>query len=352
VAERRALERLWWGTDLPSRLARAALRPAEAVYASVVATRGILYDAGVLRAHPTALPAISVGNLSVGGTGKTPLASWIAARLLERGARPAIVLRGYGSDEPLVHATLTPDVPVVVAPDRVRGVAEARVMGADVAVLDDAFQHRRARRHTDLVLVSADRWHGPHRLLPAGPWREPLRALRRASVIVVTRKAASAGEADGVAHTLQRAAPDVPIAVAHLAPGELRAATGPDRRPLRAIARTSVFAIAAIADPHAFVRQLIGVGAHVEAALFADHHAFTPAEVLRLAVAATGRDAVVCTLKDAVKLAPHWPRQAPPLWYVSQHVVIERGADALDARLEALLAARPSHFQHAGKRRP
>src|SRR5690348_7442624 len=134
--------------------------------------------------HDPVLPTLSVGNVTVGGTGKTPVAAWIAAELIDRGARPAIVLRGYGDDEPLVHARLNPDVPVIVAPDRLEGIARAAASGADVAVLDDAFQHRRAQRTADIVLVSAERWTRTPRLLPAGPWRESLRALRRTSMIL------------------------------------------------------------------------------------------------------------------------------------------------------------------------
>ena len=165
--KRSVVERIWWGDDALARAARLALAPLEGAYRGVIALRGSLYDAGLLPARQTAVPAISVGNLSVGGTGKTPVAAFVASELRARGGKPAIVLRGYGGDEPLVHATLNPGVPVVVSPDRVAGVAEARVLGADVAVLDDAFQHRRAERWADVVLISADRWTDDRRLLPA-----------------------------------------------------------------------------------------------------------------------------------------------------------------------------------------
>ena len=118
MREPRFVERLWRSDTAGAVLGRAALAPAQALYAGIVAIRGAMYDTGLLRSHDLALPAISVGNLSVGGTGKTPVAAWIAAELLSRGARPAIVLRGYGDDEPLVHATLNPSVPVIVSPDR------------------------------------------------------------------------------------------------------------------------------------------------------------------------------------------------------------------------------------------
>ena len=345
----RMAERIWFGDGAAARAARVALTPFEVMYAAAMAARGALYDAGALAVHDPGIPAVSVGNLSVGGTGKTPVASWIARALHDRGARPAIVLRGYGADEPLVHELLNPDVPVVVAADRVAGVTEARRRGADVAVLDDAFQHRRVRRDADIVLVSADRWSGRVRLLPAGPWREPLRALRRAALVVATRKAVSAEAASRVLAVLERAAPGVPTAVALLAPASLRRVGDPgESLPLEAIAGRRVLAITAVGDPEAFRRQLEAAGGRVDPAAFADHHAYGESDVERLAERAARAEIAVCTLKDAVKLGPLWPREAPPLWYVSQRLDLERGAAALDALLSRVLRARPPHLQSVG----
>ena len=336
------MERIWRGTDLGATLARAALAPLEGVYAGLIAVRGAFYDSGVLRSHPTALPTLSVGNLSVGGTGKTPVSSWIAAELRGRGARPAVVLRGYGDDEPMVHTTLNPDIPVVVSADRVWGVERARVIGADVAVLDDAFQHRRARRDADVVLLSTDQWDDPRRLLPAGPWREPLRALRRASLVIATRKASSLELAHRVIDAVARIAPTVASAIVHLAPMQLRAATGPGVAPLSVLQGARVLAVAAIGDPRAFLRQLEGVAAAVRPAVFPDHHIFQSVDAVRLALDAHHCDFVVCTLKDAVKLGALWPREAPPLWYVSQRPLVEHGGAAVASLLDDLLQRRPA----------
>ena len=349
----RRIERLWWGTARTDRAARAALTPLELLYSGVVAARGFLYDTGVLRSRIGALPALSIGNLSVGGTGKTPLAAWAAAELARRGAHPAIVLRGYGDDEPLVHAALNPDLPVVVSVDRVAGMDRARVLGADVAVLDDAFQHRRARRDADIVLVSAERWTARPRLLPAGPWREPLSALRRASHVVITRKSAGEDVAATARRELETIVRGVPISTVHLRPEALRSATGPETRALDTLDGAQVRAIAGIGNPEAFFEQLRATGARVAPSPWPDHHHFTSEEISRIALGAmTITDLVVCTLKDAVKLGPHWPRQAPPLWYVSQRVVVEDGAAALADLLDSLVAARGSHPSIAGGRRP
>ena len=221
VDDRGLAERVWYGGDALASSVRTALIPAERIFGGLVGARDILYDAGWLPALETPIPAVSVGNLTVGGTGKTPMAAWIARGLAARGAQPAVVLRGYGDDEPLVHRALNPDIPVIVGADRVAAVAQAAAAGATVAVLDDAFQHRRVQRLADIVLISADRWTGDVRLLPAGPWREPLESVRRATLVVVTRKAASDLRVGEVHEQLARIAPAIPRVSVRLAPGDL-----------------------------------------------------------------------------------------------------------------------------------
>ncbi|MBP7549431.1 MAG: tetraacyldisaccharide 4'-kinase [Gemmatimonadaceae bacterium] len=338
-----AVERIWAKDGLGAR----ALLPLAWLYGAVTAVRNLAYDLGVFRAHALGLPSISVGNLTVGGTGKTPVASWIAQRLIARGLRPAIVLRGYGNDEPLVHARLTPGAVVVVDADRVRGAATARAQGAQVLVLDDAFQHRRARRDVDLVLVAAEQG-GPTRLLPAGPSREGPRSLRRAQVVVVTRKTADLATAESVLRQHAAEAPTAVQAVVALAPDGLTRVAGsgfagaddaPATLPLGALDGARVLAISAIGAPAAFEAQMAALGARVTSADFDDHHAFTAADVTGLTSRAAGQDLLVCTLKDAVKLAPLWPRGGVALWYLSQAVTVERGAEALDALLERLVTA-------------
>ncbi|HEX6964494.1 MAG TPA: tetraacyldisaccharide 4'-kinase [Gemmatimonadaceae bacterium] len=345
MPDARLLERLWWGTSPAARAGRALLLPLEFIYRGAVSMRGALYDAGVLPSRAPALPALSVGNIAVGGTGKTPVAALLATRLHERGARPALVLRGYGDDEPLVHARLNPDVPVVVAPDRLAGIARAAAAGADVAVLDDAFQHRRARRSADVVLVSAERWTRRPRLLPAGPWRESLRALQRASMVLITRKSATAAEADVVSRDLDRLLPNITHGIVHLALADLHQVDGGELLPLEALGGARVLAISAIGEPGAFVRQLEeqvsrGRGGCVRAWSLPDHHPFTAAAAARIAEALEPGELAVCTLKDAVKLGPVWPRAASPLWYVSQRPTIERGAASIDVLLTRVLDAR------------
>ncbi|MBL0172369.1 MAG: tetraacyldisaccharide 4'-kinase [Gemmatimonadaceae bacterium] len=354
------VDAVWQGETLPARVARGLLAPAARAFGAVVARRNAYYDSATMSV--AALPALSVGNLTVGGTGKTPFAAWCVQQLRARGARPSIVMRGVGDDEWRVHGVLNPNVPVIVSPDRGAGMLVARTRGADCAVLDDAFQHRRASRIGDLVLVSADRWAGAARLLPAGPFREPLSALRRAHVVVITVKAAASARVDDVMAAVRAAAPNVPMAVVRLQPGPLRLAVtvgassghgGPQSGMLTHspewLAGRDVSIVSAIGDPAAFESQLRDLGAVPgKAWRFPDHHDYSAGDAAQIAAGAAGTSGVVCTLKDAVKLAACWPREAPPLWYLSQSVVVDRGAEALDQVLARLLAARATTTFTAG----
>ena len=344
------VERVWYGEGVGARAARALLAPASWVFAGIAAARGALYDRGLLDAQAAAVPVLSLGNLTVGGTGKTPVAAWAAHELRRRGALPAIVLRGYGDDEPLVHARLNADVPVIADPDRVRGVARAAAGGADCAVLDDAFQHRRIARQADWVLVSAEQWRADARLLPAGPLREPLTALRRASLAIVTRKTASLAHADEIAARLGAYVEQT--SVVHLAPVALVDAISGDEQTAASLTGLRVVAVAAVGVPDAFFAQLRALGAEVVEHPLRDHHRFDRADVQRISQLAAGRDGVVCTLKDAVKLAPLWRGANAALWYVSQAAAVERGRPFLDASLDLILAARTPSLQHAGSAGP
>jgi tetraacyldisaccharide 4'-kinase len=349
----RAAERLWYGNGLAARALGTMLAPAGWGYAAVAAARNVLYDRGVLRSRAPAIPVLSLGNLSVGGTGKTPVAAWAAARLVAAGAHPAVVLRGYGDDEPLVHAKLNPEVIVIGDPDRVRGVEKARTLGADCAILDDAFQHRRVRRTADWVLVAAEQWRTGLRSLPAGPLRESAASLRRADVLLVTRKSARRDKAEEVADALaSRLRSGVEVAICHLTPYAIVDATTGRREPLSWLQGREVTAVAAVGIPDAFFAQLAAHGATLEPLAFGDHHAFDARDVARIVRSGARRAGVVCTLKDAVKLAPLWPPSAPPLWYVSQRVVVEQGSAALDASLEGILAARVAAPPTAGPAGP
>jgi tetraacyldisaccharide 4'-kinase len=284
------------------------------------------------------LPSVAVGNLSVGGTGKTPLAAWIARYYAGRGHRPGIVLRGYGGDEALVHQRLVPEAVVVANPDRAAGTRVAAAGGASVVVLDDAYQLLGVARDLNIAVLSADSLGASVWPLPAGPWREGVDALERASVIVITRKHAAFETASGFADWIERRRPGTPVCIAHLALGHLEAMRSGARIPTTALAGRRVVAVAGIADPASFAAQLGAAGASVQLLAYQDHHAYRPADLAQLARAAAGGDYVVVTEKDAVKLRGRWPEHgAEPLVAVLD-VRWERNGRALEQALDAVLA--------------
>jgi tetraacyldisaccharide 4'-kinase len=323
-----AAARVWERGGLLS----AALWPAELAFLGASSLRNALYDAGVLRAMRVGVPVVSIGNLTVGGAGKTPFTRWIVERLRARGRRPAILHRGSGEDEPALHASWQPDVPVRVGADRVAGARAAAAEGADVIVLDDGFQHRRLARDVDIVLVAAETGLGPVRLLPRGPWRERLPALRRADLAVVTCRTADAATAARVARRLAAVdgAPPVATAVLETAGWRAGGAGGAGGPP-----RGAAFAVTSIASPDAFAENARRAGAAVAAGLaFPDHHPFDAHDAARILSDAAGR-ALVTTEKDAVKLVPLLPET--PLWVLLQRVRIEEGAAAVEEVLDRVV---------------
>lgn len=327
----------WWAgeTGVAGSVLRTALAPAEGAFRGIVALRNRGYDQGLIRSECVPIPVVSVGNLAVGGAGKTPVSAWIARRLAEWGRRPAIALRGYGDDEVAVHRELNPDVPVFRGARRIEAAREAVASGRDAVVLDDAFQHRALQRDADLVLIAAEGWTERPRLLPRGPWREGFGALARADAAIVTRKSASAERAREVADRVGRMHPTLPVAIIALRPAALVSLHRADRLPLDALAGKSVLAVAALATPEPFLDHLRERGATVDAALYADHHAFTQADADTLADRAAGRW-MVMTHKDAVKLRPLLP-DGTEAYVLEQSVEIEGGADRLDAVLRRAL---------------
>ncbi|MCI0433036.1 MAG: tetraacyldisaccharide 4'-kinase [Gemmatimonadetes bacterium] len=321
----------FWSTEpgAGGRALRFLLGPAEAAFRAGVRLRSLAFERGVLMAHALPIAVVSVGNLTVGGEGKTPFCRWLTDEFLRRGITPALLHGGYAADEPLLHRRWHPDVPVYAVRDRVAAAAQAARDGAGLVILDDGFQHRRIARDLDIVLVSAEGWDPHPHLLPNGPWREPPSALARAQLIVVSRRTASHDEAAAVRKGVSRFAPEVALAIAHLAPGEWQTpdqTVGPPGSP--AIAVTS------IARPALFADNAREAGACIEQLIaYPDHHAYTKRDVEHILRDARGRP-IVTTEKDAVKLLP-LAREAK-LWILTQAVRIEAGAGEIAAALDAL----------------
>jgi len=356
-----AFQRLVDGTArgvMPT-LARAALAGLAIPYAGVVGCRNAAYDHGLLPATRGPIPVVSVGNLTLGGTGKTPLVAWLARTLEARGLRPAIVSRGYGaargerSDEAAELGILLPAVAHVADRDRVAGVRTAAAAGAEVAVLDDGFQHRRLARDLDIVAVDATDPCGGGRIFPRGLLREPLGGLARAQAVVLTRSTAvdarRRAEIRGMLdRTCRGGLPGVWIEATHR-PLRLRAAAMPPQ-PLDRLAGTRVAAFAGIGNPAAFRATLAQAGADlVGFRAFPDHHRYTEDDLaaIRRWAAAAGADLIVTTLKDLVKVRADHP-DAPPILALEIALEVLPGSDltGLDALLEPViaraLAARPS----------
>lgn len=327
----------WWRGDagLVGRAADLAAVPAVAAYAAVIAARNRAFDAGRRRVHTAPVPVISVGNISVGGAGKTPITAWLARELQHRGRRPAIVLRGYGRDEILVHRALNAAVPVVAGRERIEGARRAAEAGADVVLLDDGFQHRSIARSLDVVLVAAEQWSERRRLLPAGPWREPVSALQRGGVVAVTRKTASAAAALRLAERLPRGTLQTDPVVMALEPDRL---TRDDETiPLDILRGQRVLAVATLADPAPFAEQLRRLGAEVTLAAFPDHYEFGADDARDLARRASGAT-LVTTRKEAVKLV-EWIGRAE-LLVLEQSVRVEAGGEVLEAAVTHALGDR------------
>ncbi len=357
-------ERIWW-SESPG-LAGALLPPlfaAEALFRAGAALRSALYDRGVLRAAHAAAPVVSVGNLAVGGAGKTPAAIAVAERLLARGRRVALLSRGYGAsrhdarvvsdgsrlllgaaeggDEPVLVAGRLPGVRVLCGPRRA-DLARTAVeeMGADALVLDDGFQHRSLARDLDVVVLDAARPFGNGHLLPAGPGREPRSALGRAHLVWLSRvdaappRALESLRALAVAATGRQPVESVHSPVDVLDGGLLRSLG------LDAIRGRRVLLLAGIANPGGFRRTLAALGADVVTErAFADHHRYSPADIAAtLAAAEAARcDLVVTTEKDAVRLGA--AAGDPRLRIVRIEAKIVGGAEVLERCLDDALAA-------------
>ncbi len=295
-------------------LSRAGLSLASLGYRLGVAARGLAFQRGWKQVHRAGIPVVSVGNLTLGGTGKTPMVEWVARWYRRHDARVAILSRGYGSegglnDEGRVLEANLPDVPHLQDRDRVALARIAREeLDSQLAILDDGFQHRRLFRDLDLVLLDALDPFGLGRLFPRGLLREPVRALQRADVIVLSRADLVSSEVRrAIRARAARASGGRPWVESRHAPLDLVDATG-NETPLTEIASRRVAAFCGIGNPEGFRRTLASLGVDLELTgglrAFPDHHAYAADDVASLARWARdhGAELVLTTQKDLVKL--------------------------------------------------
>jgi tetraacyldisaccharide 4'-kinase len=329
---------------------RSALGVAERPYGWAVQRRNARFDRGAVQPARFDAPLISVGNLTVGGTGKTPFVCWLAKWFLARGMPVTLISRGYGgqngrpNDEALELAARLPGVPHLQNPDRVAAARQALAANPRQAlVLDDAFQHRRIARDLDIVLLDALEPFGYDRLLPRGLLREPVSGLARAQVVALSR-------ADAVSELRRR---EIEARVRSLAPqaiwlelthqptGLVSHAGGIED--LTAWRGRQVAAFCGIGNPAGFRHTLASCGLTMsEFRELPDHYAYPPAAVNELSAwaknaLAAGAEAVICTRKDLVKL-PHESLAGLPLFALDVRLQILAGQDRLEVLLAELVA--------------
>jgi tetraacyldisaccharide 4'-kinase len=327
-------------------LQRLGLRAASLPYGLAVRLRNTAFQRGWLASERVPVPVVSIGNLTAGGTGKTPCVEYVARFYRGLDRRVAILSRGYGgaggrNDEALVLEENLPDVPHLQGADRV-ALARTAVeeLESEVLLLDDGFQHRRLARDVDVVLIDATVPWGHGYLLPRGLLREPPSSLRRASVLVLTRcDQAPAEQRERLRQTLARIAPQVPVVETTHRPVELSNSES-ENAPLEFLREGPSAAFCGLGNPAAFRRSLLDLGARLEDfRVYPDHHAYSRADVEELRHWAGGLPAgaaIVTTQKDLVKLRLSRLGDRP-LWCLRIRLHVESGQDALEECLRSVL---------------
>jgi tetraacyldisaccharide 4'-kinase len=332
------------------RLLRGALRVIESPYTWVVAARNRGFDTGRRPTHRVGVPVVSVGNVTLGGTGKTPMVAWLARWFRQHDVRVTLVSRGYQgragqpNDEAIELEQQLPDVPHLQDPDRVAAAQLAiEEFECQLVVLDDGFQHRRLGRDLDIVLLDALEPYGCEHVFPRGTLREPLSNLERADVIVLSRAGLVSRERrDEIRSRVEQIAGGaVWVEIAHR-PVHLLGARG-DTRPIDAMLGKRVAAFCGIGNPSSFRAGLESCGYDLAAFhALADHHDFRRDDIEWLDRWATqcDADALVCTHKDLVKVGVD-RIGSRPLWALSIGVEILSGGDLLEVELRRILEMIP-----------
>lgn len=297
------------------------------LYAQIANTRNALFDRGILKTHDLGAPAISVGNITFGGTGKTPLVAYIAELLATNGEKVCILTRGYGRKEPnsrvlvsdwnaiLTKPEYSGDEPfelaqkllgkaiVLADPDRVSAARWAKEnYGITAFVLDDAFQHRRARRDLDVVCIDATDpfGHKKHR----GVLREPVSGLKRAGVMVITR-ADLVNDIVGLRSELTRINPECPVFAVSNRTSAIQSIDGADEISIEKIRGKRIYAFCGIGNPEGFFAQLKNEGFDLAGTMdFHDHHPYSQTDIdeIENAAGSVEADLLLTTVKDSVKL--------------------------------------------------
>jgi len=320
---------------------RGVLRGASWGYWAAVQARKAFYRCGVFKTHRLPVPVISVGNLTCGGTGKTPLVQWIARFLTESGKRVAILSRGYKgtgqvSDESQAIQDVLKGVPHLLDADRVKTGRKAIEEDAQCIILDDAFQHLRLWRDLDIVTIDALNPFGFGYLLPRGLLREPLGALGRADVVVLTRTDQCARETVvSLRERVLRIKPSLLVAEAAHKPVRVVRWSNDEQLGVESLCGKKVLAFCGIGNPRAFALTLEGIGAKVVQKMeFADHHPYAGEDLadLKVQAARLGVEAAVTTRKDAVKISKE-ADLGVPLLVLDMVLEITQGKEAFERKV-------------------
>ena len=330
---------------LAASVLRGVLAAAAGPYAGAMRLRRWMYRRALLPSRRADVPVICIGNITTGGTGKTPMVAWVVGKLKQAGRNPAILTRGYKpaggkSDEAELLERLC-DAPVVVGGDRLAGAARAIARGADVLVMDDGFQHRRLRRDVDIVLIDATNPFGYGHCLPRGLLREGPRALREAHAIVITRSdAVTDDELDTLRQRIVLLAPGVSIHLAVHRPTKL---ISPDDRhlPPTTLVSRKAFAFCGLGNPEAFFTTIGLVGVELAGRRALDDHArydSATADALSDQARAAGAQVLLTTQKDAVKSGA--AGFSLPVWQLVVEIEITEGAAELIQKLQTVACSR------------
>jgi tetraacyldisaccharide 4'-kinase len=301
------------GGGLGSFLLRFVLRLLSHVYRTIIVLRNWGYSAGWLRSHRVDVPVISIGNITTGGTGKTPLVIWLCRMLEKKGIKCVVLTRGYKAehgnvgDEAAILAKACGGAKVVVDSDRVAGAAKAiKEHDAEMLVMDDGFQHRRLERNLDIIAIDATRPFGYGKILPAGLLREPKRSIRRADAVVITHyDQTTSVSVARIEREVSAIKPGIPIAKAiHKHP--FAKETGGAIFDMDELRKKKIFAFCGIGNPDAFITRLREYGMTlVGSKIYNDHHNFSESdiEVIYEEAMEAGAEMILSTEKDWVKTA-------------------------------------------------
>ncbi|MDD5440243.1 MAG: tetraacyldisaccharide 4'-kinase [Candidatus Omnitrophica bacterium] len=323
---------------LPDRCLRILLWLCSVIYGAIVAVWDFLYKRKFLRTYKVVPRVISVGNITLGGTGKTPCVLFLADALRRAGKRVSVLMKGYGDDEWRVMREKLKDIPVLVGRDRLRLARIAdQEFHADTVILDDGFQHRQIRKDLNILLIDALSPFGNGRLFPLGTLREGIGALRHADMVIITKADAGGKNLDMIAQTVLRYKGPRAVLEARYRPVSLKdIRTGKDHG-LTALGSRKVITVSALADKRYFTFMVERLGADIRGEIIlVDHHHYTRGDVDRALSAAAhhGCDFIITTEKDAVKLTSVLGAAcATPILVLEIAFEITRGMENLHARI-------------------